>query len=415
MKKYLLLSLLFVYCTSLYGQTDLQFYGYSYNHLKWSTIEGDHFLIHFQEGNSRTAQIVSRIAEEVYKPITELYQHEPNTKVSIVLKDREDYSNGAAYFFDNKIDIWIPALDTPLRGTHNWLRNVISHEFTHIVQIQKSMKADRRYPAWYVQWLNYEEVKRPDVLYGFPNGIATIPIAHVSVPAWLAEGTAQYQRSSMNYDDWDSHRDMILRTRMLESKPLTLGEMGSFSSKTSLDRETIYNHGFAFSIWLSNKYGESVLQKISTALSEDNVVDVSEAIAIATGTSGYELHKMWVDELKTGYEKAIDGISFTDETLLESEGFFNFYPIKRPKYNQVAYLSNKGYDFGRVKLYLRDLDTGAITIAKVFEQNEWNGKHQHTLSCGFESSSSIELGNGSITFSADGNKVIYSRLSLNMT
>ena len=145
------------------AQADLRFYGYSYNHLKWLTIESDHFKIHFQEGNSRSAQVVSRIAEEVYKPITELYEHEPNTKVSIVLKDREDYSNGAAYFFDNKIDIWIPALDTPLRGTHNWLRNVITHEFTHIIQIQASMKSARRYPAAYVQWLNYEEIRRPDV------------------------------------------------------------------------------------------------------------------------------------------------------------------------------------------------------------------------------------------------------------
>ena len=208
---YLLLLLCFGFSLPSFAQTDPQFYDYPQNHLKWFSIESDHFIVHFQEGNSRSAQVTSRIAEEIYDPITSLYMYEPDEKVSIVLKDREDYSNGAAYFFDNKIDIWLPSLDTPLRGSHNWLRNVISHEFVHIVQIQASLKRQRKYPALYLQWLSYEKVRRPDVLYGFPNGIASIPFASISIPAWLAEGTAQYQRAGLLYDTWDSHRDMILR------------------------------------------------------------------------------------------------------------------------------------------------------------------------------------------------------------
>lgn len=412
MKK-IVFALLLFFGVNANAQTDLNFYGYPYNHLNWLTLESEHFLIQFQEGNSRTAQVVSRIAEEIYTPITSLYGNKPDSKVSIVLKDREDYSNGAAYFFDNKIDIWVPALDTPLRGTHNWLRNVITHEFTHIIQIQASMKGSRKYPAFYLQWLNYEEVRRPDVLYGFPNGIATIPFAQVAVPAWLAEGTAQYQRSTLHYEDWDSHRDMILRTRIIKTKPLTLDEMGSFSSKTSLERETIYNQGFAFSIWLSNKYGENVLRSISKALAQPSVMNVSEAIQIATGTSGYNLHKQWVDELKIGYENALKYLDFTEEITLEKDGFFNFYPVKRPKHNQIAYLSNKGFDFGRVKLYLIDLESGKQTLAKTFDQKTWFAEHQHTLSCGHSASSEFKIGNGAFSFSEDGQKIIYSRLELN--
>ncbi|TNE71887.1 hypothetical protein EP331_08415 [bacterium] len=394
------------------AQADLHFYGYSYNHLDWYTIESDHFKIIFQEGNSQSAQVISRIAEEIYGPITELYDHEPNTKVSIVLKDREDYSNGAAYFFDNKIDIWVPALDTPLRGTHNWLRNVISHEFTHIVQIQASMKNSRRYPATYVQWLNYESVRRPDVLYGFPNGIATVPFASVSVPAWLAEGTAQYQRASMLYDTWDSHRDMILRTRIMQTQPLSLDQMGSFSSKTSLERETIYNHGFAFSIWLSNKYGEHVLKDISVALSKTGVQNVSEAIKIATGTSGYELHEQWTSELKKEYTERLDLVKPETEKLIEEGGFYNFFPIKRPGTNQIAYISNKGFDFGFMKLYLHDIKTGETVLAHTFSE-EQSPVHTHTMSCGHSASAILLMGISPFSFTEDGNKLMYSRLQLN--
>src|SRR5690606_34585642 len=75
-------------------ERDPGLYDYSHNHLPWFTIESTHFSIHFQTGNSRPAQVISRIAEEVYPEITELYQYEPDSKISIVLNDRLDYSNG---------------------------------------------------------------------------------------------------------------------------------------------------------------------------------------------------------------------------------------------------------------------------------------------------------------------------------
>ncbi len=58
---------------------------------------------------------VCKIADEVWGPITSLYEYEPET-VHFVIKDLDDYSNGATYFFDNKIEIWTSALDYDLRG-----------------------------------------------------------------------------------------------------------------------------------------------------------------------------------------------------------------------------------------------------------------------------------------------------------
>jgi hypothetical protein len=132
------------------GQLSPSQYSYPNNHIPWFTIESEHFRVHFQEGNNRFAQLTSWIAEEIYPKITGLYKFEPDTKTDIVLNDRQDYSNGAAYFFDNQIEIWIPSLNTPLRGTHDWLWDVITHEFAHIVQLQVAMKKDRQVPAIYV-------------------------------------------------------------------------------------------------------------------------------------------------------------------------------------------------------------------------------------------------------------------------
>ncbi len=99
-----------------------------------------------------------------------------------------------------------------------------------MVQIQASMKFSKNMPAIYLQWINYENERRPDVLYGYPNVIVSYPISGVGVPAWFAEGTAQYQRQQMGYDYWDANRDMILRSYVLDDNMLTWNEMGQFSS-----------------------------------------------------------------------------------------------------------------------------------------------------------------------------------------
>ena len=189
--------------------------------LEWRTIETEHFYVNYHTGTERTARVVAKVAEDIYEPVTSLYNHKPDGKVSFVIKDYDDYSNGAAYFLDNKIEIWASALDFDLRGSHNWLRNVVTHEFTHIVQIQTSLKFGRRIPAFYLQWLGYESERRPDVLYGYPNVIASYPVSGFVFPSWFAEGVAQYNRKELGYDSWDAHRDMILRMYALDGNMLT--------------------------------------------------------------------------------------------------------------------------------------------------------------------------------------------------
>jgi len=349
------------------AQRNPAFYDYPQNHLDWYTIESDHFLVHFQEGSSRPAQVASRIAEEVYEPITELYGHEPEHKVSILIIDRLDYSNGAAFFYDNKIEIWLPSLDTPLRGTHNWLRNVITHEFTHIVQLQASMKQSRRHPATYVQWLSYEDVRRPDVLYGFPSGIITYPLSGISMPAWLAEGTAQYMREEIYYDDWDSHRDMLLRTRILDGSYLSLEKMGTFDSKTSLERELVYNQGFDFTRYLADRFGEESIADITREFSQSGVYDVRKAIKNATGTDGRQVFEDWIEERRVQYEHFAENRDTDPEhrEIIEPDGFFNFYPTFHPDGNGIAYLSNKFNDGAIASLFFKKLDSE--------EEDEWDG------------------------------------------
>jgi Tol biopolymer transport system component len=384
---------------------------YPYNHLKWYTLESENFQVHFQEGNDRTARVVARIAEEVYEPITDLYRHKPDSKVSIVLKDREDYSNGAAYFFDNKIDIWVPALDSPLRGTNNWLRNVITHEFVHIVQIQASMKRSRKLPGIYLQWLGYENVRRPDVLYGYPNAIVTYPIFSMNVPAWFAEGTAQFMRSDLRYDTWDSHRDMIMRTRVLDGTELSLDQMGTFSNKIAIEREVTYNSGFAFSRYLADRFGEDVLYHISDALSRKDVHTITNAIGKVTGINGYDVFDEWIESLRVVYQAGMNGVQIDDNDLIEDEGFVNYYGTPHPDGKKLYFLSNRGRDTYRASLYVTDID--GTEKQMVYEPDVTGADHVHSLSCGHSFEFRLRPDNSAFSISPDGNSLLFSQVRLN--
>ncbi len=324
----------------------------------WLTITGTHVRVHYHQEAERTAKIVAKIADEIWGPITSLYNYEPES-IDFVIKDIDDFSNGATYFFDNKIEIWASSLDFDLRGSHNWLRNVISHEFTHMVQIQASMKLSRTMPVVYFQFMNYEDKRRPDILYGFPNFVASYPVPGINVPAWFAEGTAQYMRKEFNYDNWDTHRDMILRCYALENKLLTWNQMGVFD-KTSLGNESVYNSGFALVRYLSQKYGEQKLIEINDKLSKLTNFTIDAAFKDVLGVDGNEIYNDWSKFLKTDYKKRIAGVqqNLVQGSVISKEGFGNFYPSFSSDGSKIVYTSNKNYDyFSQSLIYLYDVNT----------------------------------------------------------
>jgi Tol biopolymer transport system component len=325
---------------------------------EWLTIKGKNIFVHYHPEAERTAKIVAKIADEVWDPICSLYEYQPDP-VHYVIKDIDDYSNGATYFFDNKIEIWASALDFDLRGSHNWLRNVISHEFTHMVQIQASMKLSRSIPAIYLQMLNYEDKRRPDILYGFPNFIASYPIATINMPAWFAEGTAQYMRKEFDYDNWDSHRDMILRSYALENKLLTWNQMGVFN-KTSLGNESVYNSGYALTLYIAQKYGEDKLREITKKLGKITNFTIDAAFKDVLGIDGDKVYDEWSTFLKSDYKQRIKDVeeNLVQGKMVAEKGFGNFYPTFSSDGRYIAYVSNKGADyFGLSSIYLYDTQT----------------------------------------------------------
>ena len=351
MKKYFIHIILFSF--HLFPQLDW----YNHPQLDWKELETEHFIICFHDETKRSAIETAAIVEKIYDKVTSLYDFYPKNKTYIIIKDVDDYSNGSAYFYDNKIIIWAKPLDYDLRGSHRWLQDVITHEYTHIVQLGASMKYSRNFPGSYLQVLSYEEEKREDVLYGYPNEIASYPIPGTSVSPWFAEGTAQYMYNEANYDYWDSIRDMILRDRIINNNLLTFDEMNTFGKK-GIGNELTYNQGFSLTKFIVKEYGEDVLKDISYQLSNPFSFSIDRAINKTIGISGYEIYENWKNELINIYDEQLKNIDKEERNynIIANQGTTNIHPIWSYDGNRIAYLSNKDNDyFSQTDLYIYNL------------------------------------------------------------
>ncbi len=331
--------------------------------LNWRTIRTEHFEIHYHDGEEQSAAQVALIAEEIYDPVTDFYNYKID-KVHINLMDISDHPGGAAYYYQNRINIDVSAYEFALRGTANWLRNVTTHEFTHLVSIQKGMKMPRSIPSVYFQIINFEREKRPDVITGYPNFFLTVPFAGVLFPNWFAEGVAQSQVTLARSDIWDSHRDMILRTAVLNDKLLTIDEMGVFG-KNSLNSELLYNQGFSLVNFISRKYGREKIQKLVEEQSRIYRMKFDGACRDVLGISDDRLYSLWKEEIKKEYEVIKMEISKTQSAgeQIAGEGFLNLYPISDKK-GGVYFLSNRGRDFSALDLVHMNNSNRISVIAK---------------------------------------------------
>ncbi|MBN2071569.1 MAG: PD40 domain-containing protein [Candidatus Krumholzibacteriota bacterium] len=342
----------------------VQVSGWNHTEIEWRTLETDHFSIHFHEGEEWSARETARIAEEIHGALTKFYGFSPG-RIHINLYDKWDKSAGATYYYLNRIDIDASDYDFALRGAADWLRNVITHEYTHMVTIQAAMKMPLWMPSIYLQGITFEKEKRPDVINGYPNFQGSLPYAGEIVPNWLAEGVAQFQCPCARNDIWDSHRDMILRMAVLNDRLLTLDEMGVFG-KNSFDAEKLYNQGYSLVRFINESYGAEKLTELVKEHSGFLRLSFNGACRKVLGVDDSELYAEWVRKITKEYSAVRDEVS---ENRIEGErvaqhGFMNIFPLFAGKEGGYYYLSNRGRDYMGVDLVHQGTDGKCDIIAR---------------------------------------------------
>ncbi|MDR2583859.1 MAG: hypothetical protein LBC75_10295 [Fibromonadaceae bacterium] len=329
------------------------FYG-NQSAIKWKSAETEHFLAHYPVEHRERAAMAISFAENVYDTITTRYKIKLPSKVNLVFNNGL-FSNGEANPVYNMMQIWLTNWDFKIRGSHSWINDVITHEFSHLASIQNASKTPR-------PWIQGLQISKSDFLNEKQQLAMGAYIPFTIMPLWFAEGTAQFESYRMGFDRWDTHRDMLLRTAFLENKVLPLEFMENFSEQ-SLEAELgPYTQGFDLVRYIAETYGENAIPELWKAMGKFSNWTLSGALNERFKITEKELYKNWRENRKEHYNKIRNSVGEIKAGEKISKGSF---------YNEFISVANDNlYGLSNFK---SDFFDGEIfeykdSIPKVFEK-----------------------------------------------
>lgn len=296
----------------------LRFYG-NQSTIRWRTVETDNFLFHYPAQYREHAERVVAFAEAVHDSVQKRYRVRLPGKVNLVLRNAL-FSNGQANPVYNTMSVWLTDWDFKLRSTHDWKRDVITHEFAHLVSIQSGSKLPPFIHGMQITKTDYpNESVRADMGVLFP---------FMQMPLWFAEGTAQYESARLGYDAWDNHRDMLLRTAVLEDALLPLSQMYAFTDNALESELGPYNQGFSLVLYMVEKYGDRVIPDLWSELSRMHRVTFSAALEKVVGIDEQRLYQSWRAHLLQLYQARRDALgTLVTGHKRTAKSFYQDFPL----------------------------------------------------------------------------------------
>jgi len=243
--------------------------------LRWRTLETEHFLVHFAEQHRAQARIAAATAERVYPRVTALLDWRPRRQTHLVLLDSADFANGFASPLPfNFTGIFLsPPDEGELLQNREWLELVLSHEFFHIVHLDKAAGPP----------LGLRDVLGR-LLPFFPN---------VLQPSWIIEGLAVNNESeaARGYGRLGhSHFEGMMRAEVARGlRPLR--EVNAEGRGFPLNRDYLY--GSYFFAFLRERYGEAVIPRFIDNYSA-NLLPF-KVYSNPIGPTGKAMDELWAD------------------------------------------------------------------------------------------------------------------------
>lgn len=312
--------------------------------LAWKTLETAHFSIHFHQGEAEIAAEAARHAEEAHARLTERLRWTPSGKTQLVLIDHADTVRGEATPFPYNtiyINPYPPAAGilTPIRY-RNWLRAIIFHEYTHIIQLDQAAGLPKVFRYFF--------------------GRVILP--NVWQPLWLIEGLATFEESEAETTDRSdgTFSEMILRTAVLEDRFKSIDQAHLPDSWPA--GMTPYYYGAAFHRFLRDRYGEEKIAEWSNQYSGRLIPLFIESNAEnVLGARLGRLWSEWKDLLQEKYRREAaqwreEGMTPMPQAMdrppartLTRSDFWKLAPVPSPDGKRIAYTEINRREYPKIK------------------------------------------------------------------
>jgi hypothetical protein len=214
---------------------------------RFRTLPTEHFVIHFHQGEDALARRMARIAEDTWHALEQSLGLTPPRRTLIVLADQTELFNGFAtpVPYDSVV-LYAVAPSGSSSDFDDWLRLLFTHEFTHIVHLDRSEG-----------WARVARNIFGRTPYVFPN---------LFLPLWQVEGLATYEESAITGQG---------RLHAGEFRAI-VGEAAGQGRLEPIDRvnggltdwpagQGIYAYGLGFHQYLADRFGAESLAALAKA------------------------------------------------------------------------------------------------------------------------------------------------------
>lgn len=173
--------------------------------VKFYKINTPHFKVLYPKGFEEQAQRVANTLEHIYEPEAQTMLARPR-KIPVILQNQTSISNGFVSLIPRRSEFYtMPPQDYNFLGTNDWLDQLASHEYRHVVQNQRANSGFNR------------------LLY-YAFGPATLAaMSYVSVPRWVWEGDAVATETAFTHSGRGRipNFELLLRTNLQEGRTFT--------------------------------------------------------------------------------------------------------------------------------------------------------------------------------------------------
>lgn len=301
----------------------------------WKTFETTHLIVHYYQGYEAFSRLAASIAERSFNNIATDLGVSPSEKIPLIITE-DEFWNGYAEPLRTRIVLDPRFALEPTIG----LARFLLHEMTHI--------------------FNFLAVDD-----GSPYG----RLKHAAgLPAWFAEGLAQYEA-----EYWTPEMDRLLRLNSLDKSILTPSERNAFIPLGSRGADG-YNEGYALVKYLFDTYGHEKLEVLLRIYRQQNM-DFDQALELCFGKSMLVLEAEWRDGLEARYKDQLrhrfEKIEIAEELIPYKPSRTWYSPKVSPNGKWLAYMGTGNYPTIRGFLYsILPLHTANLGQLQKFGEQE---------------------------------------------
>ena len=321
--------------------------------LDWKTIESEHLYVHFADGNKALAERALVIAELAHQRLTKQFSWTPKEKSHIILSDETDQPNGfASPIFFNFTVIFVapPSSVNTLEDFDDWFDTIITHEYTHIIHLDKSAGSPEYLRNIFGRFL-----------FLFPN---------VFQPSWVTEGLATYEETDIERGIGRG-QSTLFASMMREEVANGLQPISHVNLPVSTwpAGTTRYLYGVYFINFLVDKYGEEKVQAWIEEYS-DNLLPFF-INTNAQQTLGKNLTPLWQEYQRWLEEKfqpqiasiKAKGVKAGKQISVGAYRTRSVRALATGEGEKIYYVSEDGYQ--RATLMLRDTEGETQELARL--------------------------------------------------